>query len=192
MTGANLESNKGRGNEFWLALAGIGATVVIGLAGGWLTYQSSINQINSETTRQTIQFSREQRKAAYVDYLVAYKDLRTHEFRLASEYKRLGDADPTRVIDLHKDYTAAFARSDQVDATMSLVGSEGVIEAHIKNVQAHDAVRGLIDEVGRHFWDGSLWQNPDKADRLERDSVATYDDLQRLIDVAKNDLDLAS
>lgn len=43
-----------RSNEFWLALAGIAATVIVGITGFWFTYKSSADKIQADEQHATI------------------------------------------------------------------------------------------------------------------------------------------
>ena len=46
-------------NEFWLALGGIVATVIVGTTASALAYRSSVNQIKAESDRTALQIKAE-------------------------------------------------------------------------------------------------------------------------------------
>lgn len=69
-------------NDFRLAFAGIVATATVGVWSAHLAYQASSNQMHAENDRAAVQFAKEQRKTAYVDYLQAEEDVHNTAFRL--------------------------------------------------------------------------------------------------------------
>jgi hypothetical protein len=92
MTEGNPKRSPGRSNEFYRALAGITATVVVGLVGGLLTFQTSTHQIAAESDRTERSFNREQRKTAYTEYLNALFHLDRSEFDIRNAYQRRSQA----------------------------------------------------------------------------------------------------
>lgn len=120
---------KPRSSEFWLALAGIAAGLLGVLAGGLIGYVQSINQISQETDRAKTAFVREQRKAAYVDYLSTQSDLGHSEMRLTTSLENSLNSkfDIRDLNDAYGAYRTAFLAYNRADDTARLVGSDLVL-----------------------------------------------------------------
>jgi hypothetical protein len=186
------KSRSGRSNEFWLALAGIAATVVVGLTSNWLAYQSSGRQLKAESDRTAQGFSRDQRKVAYADYVNALADLSSAEYKV--RYPFPGDpsvpVDPKQLESLLTDYTAAADKFSRAGSTVRLLASPGVEGAREAITGKHTVIFRQIDSLMAAARGGAP---PDILVGLRFGvPVDTSRDLeQHFIDAAKKDLGLA-
>jgi hypothetical protein len=83
------ESKPRRSNEFWsaiVAVVGIVATLVGAVIGGLITYQTSDRQLRAAANQAALQFNKEQRIAAYADYITSVTNLGNDEFILAQDF----------------------------------------------------------------------------------------------------------
>lgn len=141
------KSGPRRSNEFWLAVAGIFATVVVGVTASTLAYRTSGNQIKAETDRVAVQFGKEQRKSAYVDFLTAYTDLSEAEFEFAHQLARMDDFNTDATVDKSTAYYTQSEKCRQSSATVEVVGSEDVEKARGQLVDKHNDIQNLIQPL---------------------------------------------
>ncbi|OBJ90559.1 hypothetical protein [Mycobacterium sp. 1245852.3] len=167
-----------RSNEFWLAIAGIFATVIVGVVGSTLAYRTSGNQIRAETSRTTAQFNKERRISAYTDFLTAYSDLEEAEFEFAHQL-----APNTFTSDSVVDKSANFrAKSDTCRKAVSrvvIVGSNAVTTAMTKIINGHNDIQNKIQPLALAIMKSD---NPQKY-------VSQVADLQYAIDREQHDED---
>jgi hypothetical protein len=143
------QRRSGRSNEFYLALAGIAATVVVGLVGGWLTYQASTRQIEAESDRAALSFNREQRKTAYTEYLNALFDLDGTEYDIRYERNPSlsGPLDSKQLEDQYKAYIAAKDRLNRASSAVLLLASRDVADARAAISDDHSRRYFQIDDL---------------------------------------------
>ncbi len=184
-------ASSGRSNEFYLALAGIAATVVVGLAGGWLTYQASTRQIEAESDRAALSFNREQRKSAYTEYLNALFDVDRAEYdiRYAHNSSLTGPLESKQVEDQYKVYTAATDRLNRASSAVLLLASRDVADARAAITDDHDRRYFQIDDLMAAVRNGAPRQLITQL-RLEID-LTSKDLEQRFINAAQKDLGIA-
>jgi hypothetical protein len=113
------ESAPRRSGEFWLALASTAVVLVIGVTGFVVNFQLSGRQIKAESDRVAAAFIREQRRAAYADFLTALIDLRDKEYKLGDAFE--ASARTKDVADLEKLYNDWDNSSKTYFATQSAV-----------------------------------------------------------------------
>lgn len=181
-----------RSNEFYLALAGIAATVVLGLVGALLTAQASTRQIAAESDRAAVNFSREQRKNAYADFLNALFDLDRAEFNIHNDIHNDYDTspsdapNPTALEDQYKAYTDATDELNRTVSAVRLLASPEVAAAREAIRQDHSAIYKQIDVLMAAARSGAA-ANDIRALR-ERVDVGAPDLEERFIQAAKKDL----
>jgi len=189
------KSGPRRSNEFWLAIAGIFATVVVGVTASTLAYRTSGNQIKAETDRVAVQFSKEQRKSAYVDFLNAFTDLSEAEFEWTHQLARMDDFNMDAMVDKSTAYSTQFGKCRQASATVELVGSGDVEKARGELVDNHNDIQNLIQPLALAIAEaGNPRSHAGKVSELQTvvDKVRRDDDhlRQNFINAAKRDLGL--
>jgi hypothetical protein len=178
-----------RSNEFWLALAGMAATVVVGITGSLLAYQTSTHQSKAESDRAALTFSREQRKTAYADFLTADTDTWRAEYNIKwpDSVSLAGPLDLKQLEDQFKVYTEATGRFNRATSTVKLLASHDVAEARNAVSANHNSLYFQIDNLMARARRGE----PIDEIRLNM-NLDKWDDLnQHFIDAAKKDLGLA-
>jgi hypothetical protein len=184
-----------RSNEFWLALAGIFATVVVGMTASMLAYRTSGNQIKAETDRTAVQFTKEQRKSAYVDFLTTYTDLSEAEFEFTHQLTLIDDFDMKGVQDKSDLYYAQTSKCRNASAAVELVGSQDVNKARGELVDQHNDIQNIIQPLAvaiaragnPRIYAGKVSELQRIVDKVERDD----DRLRKnFINAAKRDLGL--
>ena len=166
-----------RSNEFYLALAGIAATVVVGLVGALLAYQASARQVAAESERSALVFGREQRKVAYTEFLNALSDLDRAEFniRYAIDPSLGGGPDTRQLEDQYDDYTEATDNLNRAASAVRLLASPDV-------ASAREAIR---DEHSNIFMKiNTLMEAADRGDPAN-----VLDDLRRQVGLASTELE---
>jgi hypothetical protein len=189
------KSGARRSNEFWLALAGIFATVLVGVTASTLAYRTSGNQIRAETDRVAVQFTKEQRKSAYVDFLTTYTDLSEAEFEFTHQLTLINEFDMKGMQDKSNLYYAQTEKCRTASATVELVGSEDVNKARGDLVDKHNDIQNLIQPLALAIARaGNPRSYAGKVSELQRivEKVQRDDDRLRenFINAAKRDLDL--
>jgi hypothetical protein len=177
-----------RSNEFYLALAGIAATVIVGLVGALLAYQATGRQIAAESERASLSFTRDQRKEAYTDFLNALFDLDRAEFNIKNAYDTslTGGQASVALEDQYKAYTEATDRLNQAVSAVELLASSDVAAARMAIRDEHSAIYGQIDALMSSAKRGAA---PEILAQLrEQVGAATPDLEQRFVEVAKKDL----
>ncbi|WP_156664791.1 hypothetical protein [Mycobacterium sp. 852002-51057_SCH5723018] len=187
------KSRSRRSNEFWLALAGIFATVVVGVTASSLAYRASGNQIKAETDRVAVQFSKEQRKSAYADFLTAYTDLSEVEFEFTHQLARTDDFEMSAVVDKSAAYATQSGKCRSASATVELIGSAAVDKARGELVDKHNDIQNLIQPLALAIAKaGNPRSYGGKVSELQRvvEKVQRDDDRlrQAFIEAAKRDL----
>jgi hypothetical protein len=181
------KSKSGRSNEFRLALAGIAATVIIGVTGAFLSYMSSVNQMKSQSSQATLQFIRNQRQAAYTQYLLADIELANKEFRLVASLSPKNPGDRDKIQQFKGDFFAANAKYNQANAPVLLAASEGVTKTAIAVGSHHDnlsyKIAALLDDSDHGKFSGAA---DDLLREIDNDGVLR----QQFIDAAKSELGL--
>ena len=184
-----------RSNEFWLAMAGIFATVLVGMTASTLAYRTSGNQIKAETDRAAVQFTKEQRKSAYVDFLTTYTDLSEAEFEFTHQLTLIDDFDMKGVQDKSDLYYAQTSKCRNASAAVELVGSQDVNKARGELVDQHNDIQNIIQPLAVAIARaGNPRSYAGKVSELQRivDNVQRDDDRMRknFINAAKRDLGL--
>ena len=178
----------GRSNEFYLALAGIAATVVVGLVGGLLTYQTSKNQMTAETQRSALSFSREQRKVAYVEFLNALFDLDRAELNIrdANDASLANGGGSKLLEEQYTVYTEATDDLNRAVAAVRLLASPDVAAARDAIRDNHSAIFFQITTLMAAAKRGAP---PSVLDALRAKVGTAAPELEeRFIDAAKKDL----
>lgn len=177
-----------RSNEFYLALAGIAATVVLGLVGALLTSQASTRQIAAESDRAAVNFSREQRKSAYTDFLNALFDLDRAEFNIQNAYDTsLGDPTGSKALeDQYKAYTEATDELNRTVSAVRLLASPEVAAAREAIRDNHSAIYKQVTALMAAAKSGA--PPADIAELRTTVGVGDPDLEQRFVDAAKKDL----
>jgi hypothetical protein len=181
-----------RSNEFWLALAGIAATVMVGITGSWLAHQTSTDQLRAESQRAALSFSREQRKISYAEFLNAASDLDRADFNIQNpeSISHAGPLDLKQLEALVNAYTDATDRFNRTSSTVRLLASQDVVKARDVISKVHgiqySLISELMEEAKRGASQGTLESirnqiDLDESRRLEQD----------FIDAARKDLGLA-
>jgi hypothetical protein len=137
------KSGPRRSNEFWLALAGIAATLIVGTTGSWLAYTASSHQVNAESARTALNFSRQQKENAYAAFLDAVATLDRQEL----EFAALSPFDIKQAEDQFKLVDDAYLKFNRASSTVRLVASPDVEEARKKIRDKHNDIQGRIREV---------------------------------------------
>lgn len=135
-----------RSNEFWLAITGIFATVVVGIVGSTLAYRTAGNQITAETNRTTSQFNKDQRISAYTDFLTAYSDLEEAEFEFAHQLAP-NTFNSDSVVDKSANFRAKSDKCRQAVSRVDIVGSEAVTRAMTKIINGHNDIQNKIQPL---------------------------------------------
>ncbi|MDH6242549.1 hypothetical protein [Mycobacterium sp. OTB74] len=184
-----------RSNEFWLAVAGIAATVVVGVTSSVLAYRTSGHQIRAETDRAAGQFTRDQRVAAYLDFLKTGDDLTENEFEFVHQMDRAAGIDVDGMV------TKSGAYHDQVDkyreasVKVQLVGTADVDNVRGRMVDAHNAIMNQIQPLGldvvkagdTRAYAGKVKEALDAVAKVQQDDSGLR---QQFIAAAKKDLGL--
>src|SRR5271163_1133371 len=124
------KSGQRRSNEFWLALGGIAATLIVGITGSSLAYSASTHQVKAESDRTALSFSREQRKNAYAAFLDAVATLDRQEL----EFSALSPFDIKQAEDQFKLVDDAYLKFNRASSTVRLVASPDVEEARLCDI----------------------------------------------------------
>jgi hypothetical protein len=189
-----------RSNEFWLALAGIAATVAVGITGSWLAHQTSTDQLKAESGRAALSFSREQRKIAYAEFLNAAFDLDRAEFNIKNPEStsftgpldfRGVPLEPGKQLEtLFNVYTDATDRFNRASSTVRLLASHDVVEARDAIKQQHSV---LFFDIANLMSIARTGASPDTLEviRSKMDLHTGSGVEQHFIDAAKKDLGLA-
>jgi hypothetical protein len=137
------KSGPRRSNEFWLALAGIAASLIVGTTGSWLAYSASIHQVKAESDRVALSFSREQRKNAYADYLNTVAILENAEFNFYNVFEKLpiDIKQAEHQLDVQNDAFGEFIRAS---STVRLLASTDVAAAREKIRDKHNDIQNHI------------------------------------------------
>jgi hypothetical protein len=181
----------GRSNEFYLALAGIAATVLVGLTGGWLTYQASTRQMTAESERAALSFNREQRRSAYTEYLNALSDVDRAEYNIRNAYNVSlnGPLDSKQVENQSRVYAEATDRLNRASSAVRLLASRDVAEARDAIRDDHKPLFFQIDALIAAVQSGAAPKLITQR-RLEI-GTASPDLEQRFISAAQKDLGFA-
>ena len=189
-----------RSNEFWLALAGIAATLIVGLTASLVAYLVSIHHDKAESDQAALSFSRKQKENAYAAFLDSVAALDHQELVLAdlvlnpafdikkAEYQLKLQQD----VNLQQD---AFSKFVRASSTVRLVACPDVEDARKRIRDKHNHILqyhvGPLMEVAQE----PERATPEKATRLAND---LHDDLDlkpdlvdHFVDVAKRDLALS-
>lgn len=172
------KSGQRRSNEFWLALGGIAATLIVGITGSLLAYSASTHQVKAqsdqtalqvkaESDRAALSFSREQRKNAYAAFLDAVATLDRQEL----EFSTLSPFDIKQAEDQFKLVDDAYLKFNRASSTVRLVASPDVEEARKKIRDKHNDIQSRIREVMKAARTGQ----PEKATGLNADLYKNLD-----------------
>jgi hypothetical protein len=189
--GGQAKSGQRRSNEFWLALAGMLATVIVGITGSWLAFSASNNQIKAESDRAALSFSREQKENAYANYLDALAALENEEYKLWDLFKRppfdMKQAEDQLVLQ-----NEAFDKLQRASSTVRLVASSDVETAR-KNIRdRHNAIQNSIFKLMTAARTGPPEKVTGPAADLHKNlDLAPSPLVPIFIDAAKKDLGLS-
>ena len=180
-----------RSNEFWLALAGIAATLLVGLTSSLLAYRSADHQLKAESDRAAASFSREERKRAYADYVNAVADLGRAEFKIRNPPPGgvFGPVDLKQLENLYTEYTQAGDAFSRASATVQLLASPGVEQARKAISERHNKI---YDQISAFMEAARAGASHDSEVLIRFDiDLDNSPDLERhFIDGAKMDLGL--
>lgn len=135
-----------RSNEFWLALAGIAATLIVGTIGSTLTYSTSTHQIKAESDRAALNFNREQRKNAYADFLIKLSGLENAEYKVSEKFE-IRPFDINQAEDQVKINNEAFDDFSRASSTVRLLASPEVAEARVAIRDKHKNIQNCIAHI---------------------------------------------
>jgi hypothetical protein len=183
-----------RSNEFWLALAGIGATLIVGVSGSWIAYQSSADKIRADAMRAAI----DQRKTAYVDYLTAEARLWHSARGLSTKFSQLAhhwvdDKSKVGEWDEWNNYRSTVDEALPVDRTVRLMASTRVTTI-VNDWDNHDnKVQELITDIKDAVDNKPLHTVPeDRLAELKQEAeIWPRSNIQKFVDAAQCDLDLS-
>lgn len=164
------KSGPRRSNEFWLALAGIAATLIVGTIGSWLAYLASTNQVNAESDRAALSFTREQRENAYVGYIDAVAVLENAELNLYYAFDKLpiDMKQGEQQKDLQEEAYKKFVRAG---SSVHLLASPDVEAARQKIRVKHNKIQNDIGDLMGAARTGP----PEKATALAADLYKDLD-----------------
>ena len=144
------KSGQRRSNEFWLALAGIVATVVgvaatavVSIWTASLSHRGTIEQVKAESDRAAVSFSREQRKNAYADYLDALATLENEEYKLWDNFKKLPFDIKQAETQLDRQ-NEGFDKFNRASSTVRLLASPDVAAAREEIRAKHEIIQNSI------------------------------------------------
>jgi hypothetical protein len=157
-----------------------------------LTYHAFLNQIDAESSRTALEFSKAQRKAAYADYLAAVTDLENNEYKMSLLFSTSGPADMKPVIDEFAAYTDSALKCSRISSTVRLVGSKEITTAQNALIEKHNDLQRRINELMAAANAGMLPTMVGKASELSQNLDVTPDMEQHFINAAKHDLGLVS
>jgi hypothetical protein len=124
-----------RSIEFWVAVVssaiaavGVAATATVGIWAAQLAYQSSANQVAAESERSRIQFSREQRKTVYLEFLNNETTLHNEALKLWDEFTQytIDPSDPGRLDRQIDAWKKSWENSTRVVNAANLFASQPV------------------------------------------------------------------
>jgi hypothetical protein len=128
-----------RSNEFWLAIAGIVATLFGTAIGGFITYKTTDRQLNAAAKQSSVQFSREQRVGAYTNYIDSVTKLSIDEDLMVQTFNKFPQfVDINGVHSEYSKYLDDFAKNDLYSSAVGLVQSGGVASAHAALAAKHN------------------------------------------------------
>jgi hypothetical protein len=163
-----------RSNEFWLAVAGIVATFLVGVIGSWLAYSASMRQVGAESNRATNTFIREQKTAAYKEYLEDLSDLEDGEQRVCIVLKDV-HFDIKKAEDELNKQDDAYHQFKRINNNVRLVASKDVAAARIAIRDKHKDIQTALFNLMQAAHEGP----PEKAAAMAED-------------ICKNQLDLTT
>lgn len=182
-----------RSNEFWLALAGITATLIVGITGSLFAYKSSDDNIRADATRVTI----DQRKTAYVNYLSAEASLWSAARKVSTKYSALAHhfvEDKARVDQWQEwnNYWNAVMKSLPVSYAVRLVASTEVKVMLNQWDNRDNRVQELITEIQDAVDNQHLHTVPDEQLKKLTPEAESWrrPDIERFVCAAKVDLGL--
>lgn len=197
LTGQPERTRSPRSNEFWLAIAGIVATVLVGATASMLAYRTSNNQMQAETDRVAVEFLRDERMAAYVEFLTAVTDLAEAEFEFVHQMQSVEDFDIDSLVAKISQYKDQSGKYRQASARVELVGTPEVRAVHGEIVGQHNAIMNEIQVLAvdiaragspRNFsW--RVAHAVDSVNRSQRDDAGLRSEF---ISAAQDDLGFAS
>jgi hypothetical protein len=160
-----------RSNEFWLAVAGIIATVVVGVTASASAYRTSSNQTSAETVRAEKKFTRDQRMAGYLDFLTAADDLTEDEWEYVHQMEPSAGYNFDNLVAKGSSYHDQLDKFDEASAKVELVGTAAVNKVREQIMQEHNALMNEIQPLASDI--ASSDKPSDYAGRAEgeRDKV---------------------
>jgi len=138
-------SKPDRSIQFWLALAGIAATAIVGVVGSVLTYKTSADRIHFDAQARVI----DQRKTAYLDFLNAEADEWDQGGRLTERFAQLaaGQISYGVLVDQWNKWSATLNPQYRAMSEVKLVASQNIWLLVDSWTRFDDQVRRLMPEV---------------------------------------------
>jgi hypothetical protein len=175
-----------RSNEFWLALGGIAATLIVGIVGSGLAYLASTQQVKAESDRAALSFSRKQKENAYAAFLDAVATLERQELELSA----LSPFDVKQAEETFNLQEDAYLKFNRASSTVRLLASPEVENARKEIRNKHNDIESRIRKLMKVARKGP----PEEATGLATDLYNHLDLNSNLvpqfIDVAQRDLGL--
>ena len=168
------EQKKSRSSEFWVAVVssaiaavGVAATATVGIWAAQLAYNASANQAAAETERARIQFSREQRKDVYLDFLNTQQTLHSEAamvWQLMTEYAT-NPSISDRLTDQLDTYSKTWETVPRVNNAANLFASHKVYAIMVEWTKYDNEVHRQILDLVKIY---------NAEDRLPPDLVADF------------------
>ena len=141
------KSGQRRSNEFWLALAGIVATVVgvaatavVSIWTASLSHRGTIEQVKAESDRAALSFSRQQKENAYAAFLDAVANLDRQELELSA----LSPFDIKQAETQLDRQNEGFDKFNRASSTVRLLASPDVAAAREEIRAKHEIIQNSI------------------------------------------------
>jgi hypothetical protein len=145
-----------RSIEFWVALVssaiaavGVAATATVGIWAAQLAYKSSANQVAAESERSRIQFSREQRKTVYLEFLNHETTLHNEALKLWNEFAQyaIDPSDPGQLDRQIDSWTKLWENTPRVVNAANLFASQPVYGVLVEWAMYDNDVRGRVAQL---------------------------------------------
>lgn len=162
--------------------------MIVGVTGSWLTYRSSIDQSRAQATQAALQFTKEQRKAAYADLVNTADDLWHKEHEIGDLFMNYQPAFHDHLSDQLNVYGQTFTKFSQALGMVAMVGSKGRKGPALRLRQYHNDIETRIFELDRAVENSGLPLSVDKTSELVKDFDSGRDLVADFIAAAKDDM----
>jgi hypothetical protein len=152
------EPKKPRSSEFWVAIVssaiaavGVAATATVGIWAAQLSYNASAKQAAAESDRALVQFSREQRKSVYLEFLNNEQTLHTQAGMLWALMKQyMTDPSISDALDRQMDaYSKTWESVPRVNNAANLFASHEVYRIMIEWTKYDNEVHRQVTDLAR-------------------------------------------